>query len=423
MLLAACGRIGFGAGGAADAGGGDDGSAGDDAAPFTEAVGIIDDTFGTNGFAIRSDTNFELSAYAVMRHGAGYLAVGTRGNQSGQSAIALIALTADGQIDPAYGQTGILDVGPGGDDFGYGAVRIDADRIAVNGDGEVQDPTKDDFTLGIVHDNGAPDTGFGTGGFLRYDVAGRLREDTANRLAIVNSTIIACGIGGYNNTDSTFAVARYDFTGALVPSWGANGLVADELNTGSQDECFDVVALGADVITAGRSDDSHFVVVAYRETDGARDTAFATGGMFSLAGNNTRALGVTTVAGDIVAVGQRSGAAVVVRLAPDGTPRASFGNNGLVSIPGDYLDGVVAQPNGKVVVSGSDSGDGIVVRLLADGTPDPAFGNAGTLRLAQPALALDFQNLMLDADGKLLVAGLGTTSGGGLSRAVIARIR
>jgi hypothetical protein len=42
--------------------------------------------------------------------------------------------------------------------------------------------------LGVIDDRGAPL---------------RLRLGTVNRIAVVGSSVVACGIGGYNVTDST----------------------------------------------------------------------------------------------------------------------------------------------------------------------------------------------------------------------------
>jgi uncharacterized delta-60 repeat protein len=416
IMMAGCGRLGFDAqvpGDDADAG------PGSDAAPFVEALGELDPAFGSGGTTVISGGTLDLSAYSVLRRAGGYLAVGVHGNAS-VSSIALIGYTVDGQPDGAFAPGGLRDIGPTDSDFGYGAIRIDANRILVNGDGTDGGASNDDFTLGVIDDTGALDTTFGAGGFARADIADRLRDDTANRAAVVGSTIVACGIGGYNVTDSTFALLRLDFAGVPVQSWGTAGLVADELNAGAHDECLDVMALGANVIAVGRSDDSRLVVVAYNAATGARDPAFATGGVYTHTGSSTSALAVAALAGDIVAVGRDSGSGFIVRLAPDGTPRTGFGTGGELSLPNiDRLTDVLVQPNDKLVVAGIANGAGVVARLFPDGNLDASFGTGGMVTILGFA-NLDLQKLALDPDGKLVVVG---TAGTGQRSAVLARIR
>ncbi|HYE18103.1 MAG TPA: hypothetical protein VEA69_06650, partial [Tepidisphaeraceae bacterium] len=114
--------------------------------------------------------------------------------------------------------------------------------------------------------------------------------------------------------------------------------------------------------------------------------------------------------GKIVLVGtaKRAGAdafaqdIAVLRLNADGTPDASFGNNGQVirtgGAGGNFATDLVIQPDGKILVAGGNmvavqtgmgdgytGGAGFVWRLNADGSTDTSFGNGGTVSLGTPA--------------------------------------
>lgn len=298
-------------------------------------------------------------------------------------------------------------------------MRIDANRIALVGDGNIG-ATDDDFVLAMVDDSGALDSSFGSAGIVRNDVANAQRNDTANSAAVLGSSIIACGVQGRDDTDSAFALLRVGFDGQPIASWGTNGTVADELGNGTYDECFDAVALGSDVIAVGKSGDNRFVVVAYHEANGMRDTAFAGGGIFELVSGGSDAAAVIAVDNEIVAVGESGGRAVVVRLTAAGTPRAGFGTAGVVEVDTiDTFSAVVAQPDGKLVAAGITNDQPALVRMTADGVLDASFGRNGILTIAS-ANPIDVTSLLLDPDGKLVIAGI---SGTGPLESYLARIR
>lgn len=69
---------------------------------------------------------------------------------------------------------------------------------------------------------------------------------------------------------------------------------------------------------------------------------------------------------------------VVARLAPSGAPDASFGNGGLVPIPGALgrnagATATALLPDGRIVAYGRGPVVPWLTRLLPDGTPDPSF--------------------------------------------------
>lgn len=105
----------------------------------------------------------------------------------------------------------------------------------------------------------------------------------------------------------------------------------------------------------------------------------------------------------------------VSRHLPDGTPDPSFGNNGRVTtdFPGlaAVASSVVVQPDGKILVAGGAFpnftflGDFVVVRYMADGSLDPSFGGDGIVVTSFPGQGSYAFDVALQPDGKIVAAG------------------
>jgi uncharacterized delta-60 repeat protein len=118
----------------------------------------------------------------------------------------------------------------------------------------------------------------------------------------------------------------------------------------------------------------------------------------------------------------------------DGTLDATFGTAGRVTIvgDGDALDAAYAltvQPDGKIIVVGDTSSPTMfqircfVERFNADGTLDATFGTGGTVFEDSDDFMDDLKAVMLQPDGKILVAGSATPSPRGLPNSDFAVMR
>ncbi|MBZ9715884.1 delta-60 repeat domain-containing protein [Deinococcus multiflagellatus] len=113
-----------------------------------------------------------------------------------------------------------------------------------------------------------------------------------------------------------------------------------------------------------------------------------------------------------------------ISAAAPGALDACFGSGGKVFTPssgGDVAVALQVQPDGKLVVAGSTGDpraatglDSFLMRYNADGTLDATFGSGGkVITAAGPTNSHDFPNaLQMQPDGKLVVAGYTTNSGG-----------
>jgi len=102
----------------------------------------------------------------------------------------------------------------------------------------------------------------------------------------------------------------------------------------------------------------------------------------------------------------------VIKLSADGIPDPNFGSNGVVVVPNFAGADVAGLSNGQVLLGGLyNSSVAAVLRLNADGGADTTFGNQTPKDGYAMACGADEVDAMaLQADGKILVAGMGYTS-------------
>jgi uncharacterized delta-60 repeat protein len=152
--------------------------------------------------------------------------------------------------------------------------------------------------------------------------------------------------------------------------------------------------------------------------DGSLDPSFGDGGLVTLPGSgSTVGEGLALQAdGAMVLVGQALDAGstsfAVTRLSADGTVDAGFGDGGTVVTDvdgeGDSANAVVVQPDGRIVVAGG-SGDFntnfAVVRYLPDGAIDERFAFGGKLLIDFHLLRDVAESVALQPDGMIVVGG------------------
>jgi uncharacterized delta-60 repeat protein len=92
--------------------------------------------------------------------------------------------------------------------------------------------------------------------------------------------------------------------------------------------------------------------------------------------------------------------------------------------PSDFVNALVVQPDGKLVVAGTSSGDGVnhvlLVRYLPNGRGDGSFGPGGKITTTMGRHS-GANAVLQQPDGKLVVAGAVVPSSGGPSAVLLAR--
>jgi uncharacterized delta-60 repeat protein len=151
---------------------------------------------------------------------------------------------------------------------------------------------------------------------------------------------------------------------------------------------------------------------------GALDSAFGTGGVFSFPGAADEGRGPVVASqpdGKVILVVDTGADATVLRLNADGAPDPTFDGDGRATIDsgagaGDDPYAVALQADGKIVIAGvsaptSGGEDPAAFRLNPDGTPDATFGTNGVRVIGEsPGNAAAF-SLALQPDGRILLGG------------------
>lgn len=380
----------------------------------------------------------------------------------------------DGALDPTFCGAGTCRVAfdlPGSSFADHAAaVAVDRDgRIVVAG-------TVDDGTLGTdcgvarLLPDGSLDTSFGGTGLVTWDLSPQFTfNDTCSDVAIawgpglaLDGPVIATGTDGQGRihvhqfpeatgfgipvahdtepqialepafdkiylawSDGDFQVCRYlDLAGTLDVLFGNQGCtsVAFDLGGGLNDDLYDM-ALQTDgkVLLVGSAEwgggDADFAI-ARLDSGGALDSSFGAGGKLSIPFDlNTsypdfaRSVAVAEdgtiyVAGN-AGTGFLTSQAALAKVAPDGSGYATlhflFGPS---STSG--LAGVVVQDDGKIVVAGASTTTGNTdfssARLLPNLSPDPDF-SGGVVEFDPNVGGADFAvGLALDG-GRAVLAG------------------
>jgi uncharacterized delta-60 repeat protein len=209
---------------------------------------------------------------------------------------------------------------------------------------------------------------------------------------------------------------------SLDSTFGLNGVA---LTPGGQGSYALTAALQPDgkIIVGGDNYTNCCMSLVRFSSTGELDSSFGAGGHL---GSSTNAVAAMALQNDgkIVIAGSFSddptgatGAVMLARYHPDGSPDTTFGLNGLVTtfVPGVAYAGaydVAIQPDGKIVVAGGGitdlsavQGVMIIVRYEPDGSLDEDFGSDGLFTLQLAPGGNEFHAVAIQADGKIVAAG------------------
>lgn len=223
--------------------------------------------------------------------------------------------------------------------------------------------------------------------------------------------VVATAAGGVvvagHERDLGAVLVRYRRDGRLDRTFGGgDGVVTERI--GDQETRYLALAALADggLVAAGAThvpgETGGDILVARHRPDGTLDPAFGGDGWVTVPVDGWQDAKAVAAADDgrvvVVAVGSAGDADVAVRLTAAGAPDPSFGDDGVVELPGDPWDVVVA-PDARIVVAGQSGGDAALVALLPDGSPDPAFGVGGVATVDPYATGGVFRGVAVRGDG------------------------
>jgi len=268
------------------------------------------------------------------------------------------------------------------------------------------------------------DLSFGTGGKVLSAVG---KNSVIYSVALqADSKIIAVGQGMSATGQTAMAVLRYLPDGKLDTSFGSakNGMVTATVKTGTLANDVALQSDGKIVIVAQELANTGEFIVARLLNDGNFDPSFAgTGKVFT----PMAPLGKPAYAnalliqpdGKIVVAGSSESSATnlditLVRYNQDGNLDPNFGMGGKVvtslSAGRDEAQDVIMQSDGKIVVGGKSFNgkydDFALVRYHSNGTLDNTFGINGVVILPADSNGGMIHSLALQADGRILAAGM-----------------
>lgn len=273
--------------------------------------------------------------------------------------------------------------------------------------------------------DGTLDTSFDTDGKLTTTFGSSSSNGYAVAVQSDGKTVVA-GEDGANGGE--IALVRYNRDGSLDSTFGTGGKVSTNFS-GSEDRAFAlVIQPDGRIVVGGSSGTTRFALARYN-ADGTLDNSFDSDGKLTthvLTGSSGEE--VTSLAlqpdGKIVAGGYAYDGttfdiiSVVARYNADGTLDGSFDSDGikLLSTPaGDLFTTVAIQANGKIDVGRLGQYSTFEVEQLSgdDGALDTSFGSSGIATASfSGSNVLAFQGLTLQADGKILAAGVVSPTSG-----------
>jgi uncharacterized delta-60 repeat protein len=343
------------------------------------ADGSPDAGFGTAGMASSAVGDAGAQANAVVVQPDGRIVVAGTAFSHGNPDEFLVARYAPtGALDTTFGTGGVLATAVGAGASSASALALEPDgHLLVVGTAYSNGATDDDFALVRYSSSGQLDPGFGQHGVVTTDFSageagGSASVDHVAAVVLLPDARIV--VGGYTRGESqSFAVARYNPDGALDATFGRGGraqVPAREPQVSSI-----VLQRSGEIVLAGSSVSSDRgtapFALAQLHPDGSTDETFGSGGLVTTSFDGSRS-GTRAVTaepdGRLISGGARFGAPsasgdalpdsgfALARYNPDGSLDRSFGTDGrAVSSLGDAGATPVAlavQPDGKIVAAG-----------------------------------------------------------------------
>jgi uncharacterized delta-60 repeat protein len=389
-------------------------------ASFAQA-GQLDPSFNYDGKVTTKITAFSSISSLAVQPDNKILAAGFA-TVLGYKNMTLVRYLPDGSLDNTFGTNGILMLTLANSEIIVKKISIlPTGRILAGG--YVQNGSQYDFCLVQFLQNGAIDPSFGNGGIVNARPGSD--DNYANAMVVQpDGKIILAGSSGtaYN---PHFAIARFLPNGHPDSSFAGTG--SRLLNINSDKDEIKAAALQADgkIVVAGNSffsgvNGGMHITLARFKPDGGIDSSFNNTGILISThwgtDNEARAVAVQPNGKIVVAGWVSNGGFSVSRLQVDGTADNGFGTNGYVSTwfgyQSDTGNDLVLQPDGKIVVAGSEFitsyeiNHFALARYLPNGSLDPTFNGSGKTATAFGPVSSDQATaVILQPDGKIVAGG------------------
>ena len=335
-------------------------------------IGRLDASFGSDGRVVTAPGIFADQAYAVRVQPDGRILVAGSSSNGVDLDFALIRLTQDGQLDPTFNFNGIVTTQVGTDDDEIAAIAVQDDGYIVAAGYSMNSGSRD-FALVRYTPDGQLDPSFGEGGIVLDGYGGGNDEITALAVDPEGRLVIA----GYATGTSGRAViaGRYLSSGAPDLSFGDNGQSLIGIGRDALARGIDIDDQGRIILTGSFFHENRTEVMVLRFTEyGELDSEFGVEGLAVPVQivQQTEGYGIRVgddgsilVAGSIETEDGLDSA--LFRFTKTGRPDAGFGVNGMLVVSASQEDDMalaVDVLDGVIVASGFAVVDGIREFLL-----------------------------------------------------------
>ena len=344
-----------------------------------------------------------------------------------------LARAADGDLDPTFGTGGTLmtDINRSTDLANAVAVQADGKLVVVGQTYKNNDYSTEDFVVTRYNTDGTLDNTFGLRGKVRTDFPGLAAVPSSVVIQPDGKIVVAGGAFPLFTFLGNFEVVRYNTNGSLDTSFGNGGIVTTTFPEGSY--AFDVALQSDGKIVAagtvfvdfnpGEQSDTDFALARYNP-DGSLDTSFGSGGtvMTDFVGMEDDAFSVLIQPdGKIVAIGSANDPATfydfaAARYLSNGTIDTTFGVGGKAQT--DFGDqnfdrarSAALQLDGRIVTAGfaiSQNGgvqNFAVARYTSSGVLDTSFSRDGKTQIDFGNCCQSATKVLLQSDGKIITVG------------------
>lgn len=310
-------------------------------------------------------------------------------------------------LDGNFNSVGKAALRTGGGTSSAMAIQPDG-KILIGGRGG-EDIYNSGFCIVRFNANGSVDSSFGNNGMVITLYGGSIQS----LIVLPDGKILAGGFLG------TVMIAKYLSNGTLDSSFGTNGLLQPQFDGIKYSYCYSLkLQRDGKIVMTGNVNGTNALTARFL-ANGQFDNDFAGKGYTIL----TSAYIAFDIAlqpdGKILIGGQGLGINnfMLARYLSNGTLDAGFGNAGIVlndlSDKSEFISSIALLPNGKILAAGRYDYNSqyqnyfktAVIKYNANGSMDNSFGTNAIANLQFDDASADPKKIMLQPDGKILIAG------------------
>jgi uncharacterized delta-60 repeat protein len=333
--------------------------------------GIIDTTFGYKGHEVTSVTQVDDVANSVAIKNGNIFVAGLTSGPPMESGffiddMAVLTYKTNGSFPPFGGPPSVLVIFDRGHDTTCAVVTQKDGKVIGAGVVQTNSSTQNDFGVFRVVGSVSLDGSFNGTGKVTTDFSGT--NDGAYAVTMDGSKIIAAGYTTDGSGKRIPALARYDSSGKLDPTFGTGGKVIVSNESLGPIRSIKMIAGGKIIAVCTMHTTANSMALLQFKNSGALDKTFGSAGIAHSAFTGTGySLAIEASTGKIIVSGSTGSSFELARFKPNGSADSTFGTNGEVitsSLPGTAY-AVAIDPDGKYVIAGTSFGAFEVARYLS----------------------------------------------------------